>query len=274
MVFIAIAVLLMAAASWGQSRGGGASSSSSPGVSSSSSSSGSRDAGGSSSVSSVAHSSSFGSYGGEYSSSRSGGRYSSGGYGYVDLTNTSWSSYNTWLQWQTFMNYMRSMYALNYGYFSRFSRNVEPLATPELIKLAYRKPLRLSLQMLDAVDELQQMLQARQDGKQVDKQAIVAKIGEIKELNKRILKDSGLDFLDQRRDKEVSKGIRIDNLDLATVARFREAVADLSTQLKNTYSQSTPAVVSIQSLSQPSFKSLCKEIDKMTKGLESSARRL
>lgn len=169
---------------------------------------------------------------------------------------------------------MRSLYALNYGYFSRFSRNVEPLATPELVKLTYRKPLKLSLQMLDAVDELGEMLQPVPTGKQIDKQAVVTKIQEIRELNKQILKDQGLDFLDQRRDKEVFKGVKVDKLDLDAIAKLREMVTDLSTQLKNTYTQVTPAVVSIQSLSQPSFRSMCKEIDKMSKALENSARRL
>ncbi len=271
-VITAVAVLGLAIAGWAQSRGGGATSSSSSSVSpSTTTSSDSRGSiGYSTSSSSVSYSAP--SYGTSYSASRGGGY--GGGYSVPDLTNTSWSSYNTWIQWQNYCYWLRSMYMLNYGYFSRFSRNVEPLVTPELLKLTYRRPLKLSLQMLDAVDELGQMLQSDPSGKPVDKQAVLAKIQEIRELNKRILKDQGLDFLDQRRDKQGFKGFKADKLDQAAIAKLREMVTDLSTQLKNTYTQTTPAVVSIENLSQPSFKSMCKDIDKMSKALESSARRL
>jgi hypothetical protein len=174
------------------------------------------------------------------------------------------------MDYQRFYFYMQSMYFLNPGYFTRFKRNVEPLATPELVKLTYRKPLKLSLQMLDAVQEVEEMLQA----KQVDKPAVIAKIQEIRELGKQILKDEGLSFLDQRRDIDSLKGVNVDKLGLDAVTKLREMVTDLSTELKNTYNQSTPAVISVQSLSQPSFRSMCKEIDKVTKALETSARRL
>lgn len=271
---VALSMLALAATGWSQSRGGGGgsapSSSSSVGSSSSTSStSSSRGDGGFSSSSSGSYSSP----GISYSSSRGGS--GGGGYGgYVpNLTGTSWSSANTWYQWQMYYNWMQMYYYLNPMYFSRFTRNVEPLATPELVKLTYRRPLKISLQMLDAVDELGEMLQP-QAGKQLDKQAVLAKIQEIRELNKQILKDQGVDFLDQRRDKEVFAGTKVDKLDLDSINKLREMVTDLSTQLKNTYTQATPAVVSVQSLSQPSFKSMCKEIDKVSKTLESSARRM
>ncbi len=266
----AILILVLSATGWAQRGGGSAPASSSSSVSSTSSSSsvGSRGDSGYSSSSS----SSGSSYSPGYSSSRGGG-YSGGG-GYVpNLTGTSWSSYNTWFQFQQYYTWMQSLYWLNGSYFTRFSRNVEPLATPELVRLTYRRPLRISLQMLDAVDELANLLDTP-SGNQVDKQAVIAKIQEIRELNKQILKDQGVDFLDQRSDKEVFKGVRVDKLDVEAINKLREMVTDLSTQLKNTYNQATPAVVSVQSLSQPSFKSMCKEIDKVSKALENSARRL
>jgi len=276
LVFALIAIT--AVWGWGQSRGSAPSSSSSSSGTGSTSSGDSRGSAGVS-VSSSSSSSSSGSYGssssrdfGGYSSS-SGGRSSSGGsvYQYApNLAGTSWSSYNTWMDYQRFYFYMQSMYFLNPGYFTRFKRNVEPLATPELVKLTYRKPLKLSLQMLDAVQEVEEMLQA----KQVDKPAVIAKIQEIRELGKQILKDEGLSFLDQRRDIDSLKGVNVDKLGLDAVTKLREMVTDLSTELKNTYNQSTPAVISVQSLSQPSFRSMCKEIDKVTKALETSARRL
>lgn len=269
---VALSMLALATTGWGQSRGGGGgsapSSSSSVGSSSTTSSaSGSRSDGGFSSSSSGSYSSP----GVSYSSGR-GGYSGSGGY-VPNLNGTSWSSANTWYQWQMYYNWMQLYYYLNPQYFSRFSRNVEPLATPDLVKLTYRRPLKISLQMLDSIDELAEMLQP-QAGKQVDKQAVLTKLQEIRELNKQILKDQGVDFLDQRRDKEVFTGMKVDKLDLDSINKLREMITDLSTQLKNTYTQATPSVVSVQSLSQPSFKSMCKEIDKVSKTLENSARRM
>jgi hypothetical protein len=272
---------VMAVTVLGQSRGGGPSG----GSSSSSSGSGSTssvDSRGSSGVS-VSSSSGSGSYdyapasrgnSGSYSSSAGGGTYGGGGgggYHYApNLQGTSWSSYNTWLAYERYYYYMQSMYYMNPGYFVRFSRNVEPLATPELVKLTYRKPLKISLQMLDAVQELEEMLQTNQ----VDKQSVLSKIQEIRELDKQILKNEGLSFMDQRRDKDTLKAAEVEKLGLDAVAKLREIVTDLSTALKNAYNQSTPSVVSVESLSQPSFKSMCKEIDRVTKVLENSARRL
>ena len=177
-------------------------------------------------------------------------------------------------QFMQFQYFLRSYYGLNPYYFNRFTTNREPLTTPELVKLTFRKPLKLSLQMLDSVQELESMLNNAQSGQQVDKQAIMTKIQEIRELGKQIQRDQGLDYFDQRRDKDAFKDIQADKLGLDAIAKLREIVTDLSTQLKNMYNQTTPSVVSVQSLSEPSFKSTCKEIDKLTKVIETSARRL
>jgi hypothetical protein len=281
--FVAVLVLVMAMSAWGQGPAPGSGSGSGSGSTSGSTSSvgGPSVSSGSSSGTVSTGSSGYGSSGsGSYSSSNSGyyGGNSGGGGAYSNytpnLTGTSfYNNYSYW-QWMNFQYYLRSYYGLNSLYFTRFTTNREPLTTPELVKLTFRKPLKLSLQMLDAVQELEEMLNNAQSGQQVDKQAIIAKIQDIRELDKQIQKDQGLEYFDQRRDKDVFKDVQADKLGLDAIAKLREMVTDLSTQLKNMYNQTRPSVVSVQSLSEPSFKSMCKEIDKLTKVIENSARRL
>lgn len=191
-----------------------------------------------------------------------------------NLTGTSFYTSDLYWHFINYQYYLRSFYGLSPFYFNRFTTNREPLTTPELVKLTFRRPLKLSLQMLDAVQELEEMLNNSQSGRQVDKQAMAAKIQEIRELDRQIQKDQGLDYFDQRRDKDAFKDLQVDKLGLDAIVKLREVVTDLSTQLKNMYNQTTPSVVSVQSLSEPSFKSTCKEIDKLTKVIENSARKL
>jgi hypothetical protein len=281
--FVAVLVLVMAVSVWAQRPAGGSGSGSS-GSGASGSSDASRGVGTGTSTGSYTASPSVGR---DFSSS-SGGSYSSGGpsrtYGggtpttsnaYTpSLVGTSFYSDTMYWQFMRFQYYLSSFYGLNSYYFNRFTTNREPLTTPELVKLTFRKPLKLSLQMLDSVQELEQMLNNTQSGQQVDKQAVLAKIQEIRDLGRQIQKDQGLDYFDQRRDKDAFKDLQADKLGLDAIAKLREIVTDLSTQMKNMYNQTTPSVVSVQTLTEPSFKSTCKEIDKLTKVLESSARRL
>jgi hypothetical protein len=272
-----VLVLVMAMSAWAQrpapSSGGGGASADSRGSSAGTTTSSvsaapavSRDYG----------SSSSGSYSVSGPPSYYGGN-SGRGSGYMPtppLTGTSFYSSTDYWNWMAFQYWLRSYYGLYPSYFTRFTTNREPLTTPELVKLTFRKPLKLSLEMLDSVQELEVMLNNAQSGQPVDKQAIMAKIQEIRELDRQIQKDQGLDYFDQRRDKDVFKDLQVDKLGLDAIAKLREMVTDLSTQLKNMYNQTTPSVVSVQSLSEPSFKSTCKEIDKLTKVIENSARKM
>ena len=198
----------------------------------------------------------------------------SGG-GYVpDFHTSSFNSVSNYYQWQDFFWYLQTRYYMNSDYFGRFYRNREPLVTPELLKLTVRQPLKLSSQMLTAVDDLETMITDRDAGKPVDRQAIAAKSQEIRDLAKKIRQDQSLAFFDQRRDKDVVKGDQVDALGLEAVAQLREMATDLNTQLKNMYTQNEPSTVSVQSLTAPSFGSLTKGIDRLTKVIENSARRM
>lgn len=191
-----------------------------------------------------------------------------------NLQGTSFTTLDSYYEWQNYYWRMRTMYGLNGLYFSRFYRNTEPLITPELMMLTLRNPLGLSTQMVSAVDQLQAMLTDLQAGKQVSKQDIAAKAQEIRGLAKKIREDQSLAFVDGRLDQSIGKGNQFDNLGLAGIDQLRELATDLHAQLKGMHNQSKTSTVSVQNLSQPSFASLSKGIEKLTKVIEASARRL
>lgn len=267
---------------WAQERGGQSSSAASGGASSSIASRGSSEiSSGTSSSVSRDYGSSSASYTPSYSSSSgdySRGAVSSaprGGGGYVpNLQYTSFSTPDYYFQWQNFYSYLRMHYFMNSSYFGRFYRNREPLMTPELLKLTMRQPLRLSMQLVSAVDELESMIKDQEAGKTVDRSAISAKTQEIRDLAKKIRQDESLAFFDQRRDKDVLKLSHVDGMGLEAVGKLREMALDLNTQLKNMYSQTQPSTVSVQSLAAPSFESLTKGIDRLSKVIDSSARKI
>jgi hypothetical protein len=189
------------------------------------------------------------------------------------LHGTSFSNLDSFYNWQNYYWRMRSTYMLDGLYFNRFYRNSEPLVTPELMRLTLRGPLSLSRQMLTAVDQLQVMVTDLQAGKQVGREAIADKSEEIRDLARKIRRDESLAFVDRRLDQGIAKGNQFDNLGLGGIEQLRELATDLHTQLKQMYGQSATSTISVQSLSQPSFASLSKGIEKLTKVIETSARR-
>ncbi len=191
-----------------------------------------------------------------------------------DLRGTSFVSANSYYQSMDFFYWIRRNYFLDRYYFSRFYRNTEPLITPQLARLTLRQPLALSSRLLIAVDELEALIRDAQAGKQVDKQQIAEKTKEVRELAKQLRQDQSLNYFDQRKDRDLLKGTRYDDLGLEAIAQLREMALDLNTQIKSLYEQSSTSTVSVDSLSQPSFMSLSKGIDKLSRVISSSARRL
>ena len=190
------------------------------------------------------------------------------------LQGTSFNSMNSYLMWQDFLWNLQTRYFLDAMYLSRFYRNSEPLVTPHLMKMVVREPLSLSTRMLAAVDELGTLVSDFEGGKPVPKQDITTKAQEIRELAKRIRKDNTLSFVDQRADKEVPKGENTETLGLEAIRQLRTMAVDMNTQLKAMYDQNSTATVSVQNLSQPSFESLSKGIERLTKVIENSAKHL
>jgi hypothetical protein len=207
--------------------------------------------------------------------SRGGGYYGGGGSSAIStpkLTGTSFYSSTMYFSSQDFYWYLWSRYGFSPYYFRRFYRNVEPLVNPHLASLTLREPLSLSTRMLAAIDDLEAMVRDRQAGKDVPRDSIEGKSEEIRNLAKQIRQDESVNYFEHRKDRNLLKGL--DDLEtLEAIAQLRAFANDLNTQLKNLYSNARP-VVSVDSLSQPSFQSLSKGIEKLTKSIESSAKRI
>ena len=190
------------------------------------------------------------------------------------LQGTSFATVNTWIAWQTFYSYLSMQYLLSGNYFNRFYRNVEPLVTPQLLRLTTREPLRLSMEMMNAADQLEALLQDRQAGKPVTREQIADKAQEIRDLSKRIRHDQALTFIDQRKEMDLLKGDSIESKGMEAISQLREMATDLNTQLREMYSQSSTSTVSVTTLTQPSLASLSKGIEKLSKVIESSAKKI
>ncbi len=190
------------------------------------------------------------------------------------LQGTSFVSLNSYLQAQDFFYYLQTRYMMNDWYFGRFYRNTEPLITPQLLRITMREPVNLSGQMVKAMDDLNTLVEAAQTGHAVNKGEISAKAEEIRTLAKRIRRDNSVAYFDQRQDKDILKGTGYNQMGLKAVTQLNELVTELHTQLKSMYSQTSTSSVSVQTLTQPSFESLSKAIERLSRVVGNSAQRL
>lgn len=205
-------------------------------------------------------------------SSGSSGTYSSG-YPTVVLRGTSFYSYSTYYQWQNFLYNLDLLYGFSLDRY-RFMRNSEPLLTPKLASLAVLRPLQVSAQLIMVVDELSSLLETARAGKEVDKKAIEASAQQIRKLAKSIRTDPSLTFIDQREDVDLTKGLDTEKLGLDAINQLREIALDLNSQLHSLSDQAKTSTVSVDYLTRPSFESLSKGIEKLSKVIQNSARRL
>lgn len=156
----------------------------------------------------------------------------------------------------------------------RFWVNSEPLTHPALLKASLQQPLLLSEQILTLVDDLETILTDLEAGRSVDRQAIQDMAKNIRDRAEDIRKDSSLDFLDLRKDRDVLDGTHPDELGLAAIGKLREIAVDLHTQLRRMYTKEETSTVSVEDLSRPSFESMSKGIEKLSKVIEKSAEKL
>lgn len=191
-----------------------------------------------------------------------------------NLRGTSFYSYSNYYYWNDFLFRLMDRFYMDPTYFSRFYRNNEPLLTPKMQRLAVGNPLILSKRLVAAVDELYGMVEAREAGQPMDRDLMVAKVKQIRDLAKKIRNDDLLPYVDQRRDIDILKGKNVDALGLEAVEELRAMALDLNSQLANLYNSSSTATISIDSLAQPSLASLSKGIERLCKTIETSAKKL
>jgi hypothetical protein len=187
---------------------------------------------------------------------------------------SSFTTYNMFWDWQHFFSRLQTEYYLNPAYGHRFMVNREPLLTPSLLRIAVRKPLRLSSTLISKLDDLDAMLLKVRSGENVDKEQITLKIQEIRQIAKKISKSSDWNLIDQRKDKDVLKGMQLKDFSLDDSARLREIAADLHTQLQSWYDSSSTNTISAASLTQASIESLTKGIEKISKAMENTIKHM
>jgi hypothetical protein len=201
-------------------------------------------------------------------------RSSGGGAFYMpDLKQTSFTSSRCYYDSLNYFYWVHNNYYLDRYYFSRFYRNTEPLITPQLARLTMSQPLNLSNRLLASIDQLEAMIQDQQAGNQVSKDEIAAKTEEIKDLAKQIRQDQSIVFFDQRKDKDLLKGTQYRDLGPVAIAQMREMALDLNHQIRNLFEQKSTATVSVEALSAPSFSSLSKGIERLSKVVSESSRK-
>ena len=190
-----------------------------------------------------------------------------------DLRGTSFISSQSYYHSLNYFYWVHNNFYLDRYYFSRFYRNTEPLITPQLAKLTMSQPLSLSNQLLTSIDTLEALMHDPQAGSEANKTEIAAKTEEIRDLAKRIRQDQSIVFFDQRKEKDLLRGTQYAELGPEAIAQMREMALDLNHQIRNLYEQKSTATVSVEALSAPSFSSLSKGIEKLSKVVSQPARK-
>lgn len=190
-----------------------------------------------------------------------------------DLRRTSFTTSRSYWDSLSYFYWVHNNFYLDRYYFSRFYRNTEPLITPQLARLTMSQPLNLSNRLLASIDQLEGMVQAQQAGKEVSKADLAAKTEEIRDIAKQIRQDQSIVFFDQRKDKDLLRGTQYAELGPEAIAQMREMALDLNHQIRNLYEQKSTATVSVQALSSPSFSSLSKGIERLSKVVAQPARK-
>jgi hypothetical protein len=190
-----------------------------------------------------------------------------------DLRRTSFTSSQSYYDSLSFFYWVHNRFYLDQYYFSRFYRNSEPLITPQLARLTMSQPLSLSNHLLASIDQLEALMRDQQAGKQVSKAEIAAKTEEVRDLAKQIRQDQSIVFFDQRKEKDLLRGTQYAELGPEALTQMREMALDLNRQIRNLYDQKSTATVSVEALSSPSFSSLSKGIERLSKVVSQPVRK-
>jgi hypothetical protein len=200
--------------------------------------------------------------------------YSSGTAVRPNIQGSCFSTVSDYNHWQNYYYYLFSTYSIPQTYFTRFTRNYEPKLTPAMLKIGLREPLIMTREMLRAIDELEAMIDGSSPERVANKDAIVAKSQEIRDLAKEIRQNQTISIIDVSSNKAAPAVLGNGALDAEAIAKLREMALDLNRQLTNLYSQSNAATVSADSFRAPSFMSTAKAIEKMCKDIANASKRL
>jgi len=185
----------------------------------------------------------------------------------------SFPTLQTYLFWRDYYGYLTDCYALSPFYFDRFYYNVEPLITPDVLRLTLRDPVRMSAEMLEEIDQLESMYRDAQSGKPINKALFVATSQQIRDFAKRIRGERVLSIYDLRKGKDMY-GSGNGPVTAEDFRKLREMALDLNRQLKSLYTATSTSTISVDSYKEPSMESLARGIEKVCRSIEDSAKRM
>jgi len=215
---------------------------------------------------------------GNYSASGGGGGWSTApSYSQYINERTSFYSYDNYMRSVMFFDLLRMYYGSAFGgqYFSRYYLNSEPILNRKTLYYSLQNSYSRAGQLAQAVSELNQLVAIHRQNGDGDAAAIQdprfdTLVSRIRTLAKQVKDDEFLPYVDVRRGSGDS-AVKTANLERLSFSEQTNRLSDLVSRLNNQISgmmnDTTPAVVSVDSLSQPTFESLAKEIDRVAKNL-------
>ena len=188
---------------------------------------------------------------------------------------TSFWSYDGYYRSMQLFDFLMFNYGSVFGnrYFSRYYTNNEPILNTKVAFYAMQIPLHNAKQMLAIANRLQEMRgkYAAQSGKgsllqDADFKSSVQKIRQLAHL---IEKYPALEYLEVRKSNNLTE--KMDSKDFETCLNQMDSfIRMLQSQFQTIMESESHAMVSVEQLSQPSFISLAKGIEKLAAQLEKS----
>jgi hypothetical protein len=205
------------------------------------------------------------------------------GGGYSDayqpnLQRTSFGSSRIYYDSYNYYSYLSRQFYFEPYYFNRFYRNSEPLITPKMLQLDLAVPMALSSQLLVLVDQLEASVRQRLTGKPANKEELISKSRGIQQLAQQIRKNHTVSYISNTEARKQQAAYQERDIaapfSIEALKKLREMATDLNSQLSRMYRQSSTATVSVSHLLEPSLESLAKGIEKLSKAVQNSSKRL
>ena len=172
----------------------------------------------------------------------------------------------------------RYSFLSRYEYQWRYAQGDSPL-TPRVVRLALRDSFLAAASLVGLTKELEPVLLDFQAGR-LDRKGCEREFGrilsEVRKLAKKIRKDDYLDYIDQRPKVKMPspKKARSFAEMQALIAELRQLVVQMNQGILAFYDKDLTRVVKVADLSQPSFQSISKGIDKLAKTIQKSVDQL
>jgi hypothetical protein len=189
-------------------------------------------------------------------------------------------NYSRWYDTNLFVHQMlsRYWYLSGYDYLWRYAQDDSPL-TQELVNLALSESSLAADSLLATASELESLIDEYEAGALAQKSfevEVERTTKRIRELAKKIRKDSLLEYLDQSPKAKVPSYDRAKSIaDLRGLCQelYRSATA-IGNGIDAYYEKDMTRTVNVNDLQRPSIGTMTKEVDRLAKTISKSADRL